>query len=230
MGCGTSFVKYVLFFANLIFALGGLAILGIGIAFQLQVTAVTDIFEGLVVSAPIVFIVFGSIVFIISFFGCCGAIRESHCMVVTYAVFLIVIIILQVVIAILLFVYLPSIDQNVLDAIEAAFDKAKPPGEVARQSFNTMEELLQCCGTTGANSYTEISLPLPTSCCSASPNPCTINNAWTIGCVPRVQELAQTAGRVMAGVALGVAAIEVVAAIFALCLANSIRNQDRRYA
>jgi CD63 antigen len=32
---------------------------------------------------PIVLIVVGSIIFVIAFYGCCGAIRESHCMIVT---------------------------------------------------------------------------------------------------------------------------------------------------
>lgn len=34
-------------------------------------------------ASPIALIVVGSIVFIIAFYGCCGAIRESHCMIVT---------------------------------------------------------------------------------------------------------------------------------------------------
>lgn len=32
---------------------------------------------------PIVLMVIGSIIFVIAFFGCCGAIQESHCMIVT---------------------------------------------------------------------------------------------------------------------------------------------------
>jgi CD63 antigen len=34
-------------------------------------------------ASPIALIVVGSIVFVVAFYGCCGAIRESHCMVVT---------------------------------------------------------------------------------------------------------------------------------------------------
>lgn len=31
----------------------------------------------------IAIIIIGSVIFVIAFFGCCGAIRESHCMTVT---------------------------------------------------------------------------------------------------------------------------------------------------
>lgn len=37
-------------------------------------------------SAPIIMIVIGAIVFIIAFLGCCGAIKESSCMVLTVSV------------------------------------------------------------------------------------------------------------------------------------------------
>ncbi|XP_011312684.1 CD63 antigen-like, partial [Fopius arisanus] len=55
-------------------------------------------------------IVIGSIIFVIAFFGCCGAIRESHCMTVTYAVFLLVILVIQVGIAIWAFVVLKNLN------------------------------------------------------------------------------------------------------------------------
>jgi len=34
-------------------------------------------------ASPIALMVVGSIIFVIAFFGCCGAIRESHCMIIT---------------------------------------------------------------------------------------------------------------------------------------------------
>lgn len=34
-------------------------------------------------ASPIALMVVGSIIFVIAFFGCCGAVRESHCMIVT---------------------------------------------------------------------------------------------------------------------------------------------------
>ena len=34
-------------------------------------------------SAPMLFIVVGAIIFLVAFFGCCGAIRENACMMLT---------------------------------------------------------------------------------------------------------------------------------------------------
>ena len=46
--------------------------------------------------AAIFLIIVGVIVFIVAFLGCCGAIKEHYCMVTTFAIFMIVIFILEV--------------------------------------------------------------------------------------------------------------------------------------
>lgn len=34
-------------------------------------------------AAPVLMIIVGVIVFLVSFFGCCGAVKENHCMIIT---------------------------------------------------------------------------------------------------------------------------------------------------
>lgn len=69
--------------------LGGIAILAVGVAFFLRLGDVEKVFENWNVQVvPILFIVIGAIIFIIAFFGCCGAIKESHCMTVTVSEYL----------------------------------------------------------------------------------------------------------------------------------------------
>ncbi|XP_050665587.1 CD63 antigen-like isoform X1 [Leptidea sinapis] len=231
MGCGTSFVKYVLFFFNLVVALFGLAVIGIGVAVLLNWAVIKDELEGQLNVAPWVFIIIGAIMFVIAFFGCCGAIRESHCMVVTYAIFLLVIIIVQVVLGVLMFTYGESLKQGLVKSVNAVFDKrATDPS--ANLVFDNIQQQLECCGKYSAADY---GLVLPKSCCSRLSavgkvlgDTCTIADANTTGCGPRVAELYEKWNKAIAGVAIGVACVEIVGALFALCLANSIRNMDRR--
>ncbi|KAJ0175926.1 hypothetical protein K1T71_008100 [Dendrolimus kikuchii] len=166
MGCGEFLVKYILFFANLAFALAGLALMGLGIAVQFQlspITVITDSFNFEV--APITAMVLGAVVFLVSFFGCCGAIRESNCMLVTFS----------------------------------------------------------CCGPTGPAAY--LNPLLPESCCATSP--CTIVNSYS-GCNGVIQEFLNTFGLAIGIVAIIIVAIELVAVVFGLCLANHVRNKSRR--
>ncbi|XP_045445659.1 CD63 antigen-like isoform X2 [Melitaea cinxia] len=233
MGCGTSFVKYVLFFFNLVVALFGLAVIGIGVAVLLNWAVIKEELQGHLTVAPWVFIVIGAIMFIIAFFGCCGAIRESHCMVVTYAIFLLVIIIVQVVLAVLMFTYAENIKEALVKSVNSLFDK-RAVDPAADTLFNNLQEQLNCCGKNSASDY---GVFLPKSCCSQLStvgkvlgDTCTLADANRIGCATRVADLYQTWNKTIAGVAIGVACVEVVGALFALCLANSIRNMDRRYA
>lgn len=71
-----------LFFRH--FQLIGIAWIAAGAAVLLRYEPILDVLkESQVNIVPIVAIVIGSIMLLISFFGCCGAIRESHCMVST---------------------------------------------------------------------------------------------------------------------------------------------------
>lgn len=45
--------------------------------------------ESFYTSAPVILIIVGLIVFVVAFFGCCGAVKENHCMIVTVSFFLI---------------------------------------------------------------------------------------------------------------------------------------------
>lgn len=72
-----SFLFYIL-------QLCGIALITVGAGFLLKYEEILDAFkEAKVNVAPIALIAIGSVILLIAFFGCCGAIRESHCMVST---------------------------------------------------------------------------------------------------------------------------------------------------
>lgn len=71
----------------------------------------------------------GSIVVFISFLGCCGAIREDVCMTMCYAVFMFVLLILQVVLVVMLWLNKENIVEGVDHVIESAWEQnRREPG------------------------------------------------------------------------------------------------------
>lgn len=74
-------------------AIGSIALSKFDVIGSLDGLGSIDSFTYSTMFIPIVVIALGCVVFIISFCGCCGAIRESQCMLMSYAVFLLVLVI-----------------------------------------------------------------------------------------------------------------------------------------
>jgi len=225
MGCGMSLIKYILFVFNLICALCGIALVSVGLAFLLKYDEIIRSFDEINVNvAPYGFIVLGSLVFIIAFFGCCGAIRESHCMVSTYASFLFFILVIQVIIGVLVFVNVSDI-QRVTDRILKRLWKDRFDHRVF---WDTLQTSLHCCGLNASVDWVPST---PNSCCEPNVIECVaLVNAYQTGCGTALDQFVRTYGNIFGSVALGVAGVQFLGFIFACCLANNIRNRDRRYA
>ncbi|XP_059612554.1 23 kDa integral membrane protein-like isoform X2 [Phlebotomus argentipes] len=230
MNCGMSLVKYVLFIFNLLCALCGIALLTIGIIVLVNAADLEKLFGDYnAIAAPILLIILGSVVFVIAFFGCCGAIRESHCLTMTYAAFMLILIIGQIVIAAITFAFagdIASVMTKTFDRIFLEQDNV----QVNRELVDTVQMNLQCCGPRGPADWTPQIGPIPPSCCESGVSQCNAGNAFQTGCIAALEDWVDMSKHIIAWVALGVALIQLVALIFACCLGNHIRNERRRYA
>lgn len=78
------FVLFYVVFLLFYFQLGGIAMVVLGVSILYKYDVVLDVIKDSHAEVvPIVFIAIGSAIFLIAFFGCCGAIFESECMILT---------------------------------------------------------------------------------------------------------------------------------------------------
>ncbi|KFB48708.1 AGAP007209-PA-like protein [Anopheles sinensis] len=223
LNCGHSTIKYLLFIFNLLCSLCGIALIVIGAISLVRLDEIRDITDEYNIVAPsILLIVFGSVVFLIAFFGCCGAIRESYCMTSTYSFFLILLVIAQIVIAVLVFVFIGDVTVAVKKGFERLFQNRDNP--LNRDLIDTIQQNLECCGK---SSFLDYGVDFPQSCCSSG-GTAPLCVPFARGCTGRLSEFLDSAGNIVAWVSLGVAAVELLGLISACCLANAIRNQQRR--
>ncbi|XP_073090533.1 leukocyte surface antigen CD53 isoform X2 [Manis javanica] len=94
-------LKYVLFFFNLLFWFCGCCILGFGI--YLLVHNNFRVLPSLTLGNVLVIV--GSIIMVLAFLGCMGSIKENKCLLMSFFVLLLIILLAEVTLAILLFVY-----------------------------------------------------------------------------------------------------------------------------
>ncbi|KAJ9576359.1 hypothetical protein L9F63_006771, partial [Diploptera punctata] len=179
--------------------------------------------------SPIALIVVGSIVFIIAFYGCCGAIRESHCMIITFAIFLIVILIIEIAIGVVAFVNRDGYDEVITKNVEEMFGNYTKNDEYKTQ-VDSIQKSLECCGVNGPDYWT--SSTFPTSCCVKPEGNCIYskdpNVVFQAGCKAKLKEFLLNIGVFLGALAIAVGVIEIIGVVFALCLASSIKNKERR--
>ncbi|XP_075969214.1 CD63 antigen-like [Anticarsia gemmatalis] len=233
LGGGMSCVKYLLFCFNLVFAITGLIILIVGIKAEINSSPYIDLTDSnFYTSGPIVLIIVGVIVFIVAFFGCCGAVKENHCMIVTFSVFLLIIFVAELAVGIAGYVKHQDLENSIVTHLNSTIAKYNTDKDVTK-TFDILQTDLQCCGINGPEDWAANNITLPNTCCAGQEIandkvvPCTPDSEHfhKEGCLNKLVVYFKDIALVLGGVGLGVAIVQLLGVIFACCLARSIRSQ-----
>ncbi|XP_058450550.1 CD63 antigen-like [Malaya genurostris] len=95
LSTSANLVKYLLFLFNFLFVITGISIMAVGLTVQGAYHNFSDILDPQFFSVPTFLVVIGCFIFIIAFFGCCGAYKENYCMTLTFSILLVLIFILE---------------------------------------------------------------------------------------------------------------------------------------
>ncbi|CAG9585758.1 unnamed protein product [Danaus chrysippus] len=233
IGAGMSCVKYLLFSFNLLFAITGLIILIVGAKSEINAHPYVDLTdESFYTSAPVILIIVGLIVFVVAFFGCCGAVKENHCMIVTFSVFLLMIFIAEMAVGIAGYVKHKDLETSIVRTLNESITHYSTDPDV-QKNYDIIQTDMHCCGIYGYEDWAHTNQSLPTTCCGAhelvegSAVACTVTSPglYTRGCLPLILVKLQDIALVLGGVGLGIAFVQLLGVIFACCLARSIRSQ-----
>lgn len=91
----------------------------------------------------------GSLLMIISFLGCCGAIRESQCMLVAFFSCLLVVVVAQIAAGAWLYTNRDRLDTILKDTVMYTVKNEYGEIESRTQIVNSVQSDLGCCGATG---------------------------------------------------------------------------------
>ncbi|XP_027561344.1 CD63 antigen [Neopelma chrysocephalum] len=229
---GMKCVKFLVFFFNFIFWVCGVALIAIGIYAQVALGKALVVSSGSSAGTPVAILVLGVIIFFISFFGCCGAWKESYCMVTTFAVLLSIIFLVEIAAAIAGYVFKDKVRLVLKEGLQEAMDKyEKDPG--LTEALDELQREFKCCG---ANNYTDwanieqfrANDTVPRSCCRVNTTLCNVHpspeTVYEKGCLESIEAWMKKNILIVAAVALGIAFFEILGIIFACCLMRGIRS------
>ncbi|KAM3926374.1 tetraspanin-8 isoform 2-T2 [Leptodactylus fuscus] len=87
----------------------------------------------------------GSIIMVLGFFGCCGAIRESRCLLLLFFIGLFLILALQITAGILGIVYKPQLESKINQTLHDLIPLDNKNPEL-QQALEKIQEESKCCG------------------------------------------------------------------------------------
>jgi len=237
MGCGTSMVKYLLLFFNFLFVIAGILLVTGGALSHVGYDKYMDLAREADLDSykapPILMMVIGSIIFVIAFLGCCGAMRENNCMMMTYALILGILLIAEITIAVLAHVYKDDFRKELGKGLKKSMMEYGYNDTPLNEGWDSMQQNLKCCGVDSYLDWAETTWnpnPLnrvPTSCCITPADGCSNGlipiNIYTQGCLAYVLDDIPI-NYIIYGAA-GVAVVELLGIIFACCLAGRFRRK-----
>lgn len=171
--CGATCAKYLLCLFNFTFFVVGSAVLCVGVWLAvdktsfIHVTKFSSLNEGVEIDNQVrgiirelteptvieqgayILIAAGAFIFIISFLGYCGAIKESRVLLTAYGLFIIIIALLQITAVVLATVYRGQAEKHTKEFFQYTISKyytTKSQRDAVTLSWDFMMSELHCCG------------------------------------------------------------------------------------
>jgi len=237
---GMNIVKYLLFAFNLIFVIFGILLIYFGLAtigpFDRWAHIIKD---GPPSGSAITLIVIGVIIFFIAFLGCCGALRENHCMLVTFGGIILIILLVELIGAGLILGYRSKVKEAVESGIQEAikgYNSSAHDSEI-NKVLDDLQSTFKCCGGKNLSDYDHIKPAglepghYPYSCCANKTvdDTCLPQDVKASeregGCVDSLENQIKGSLGALGGIAISIAFIQLIGVVFACCLGRSIRKE-----
>ncbi|NXO42242.1 TSN8 protein, partial [Locustella ochotensis] len=220
-------LKYSMFIFNFFFWVCGCIILGFSIWMRVsgtqQVNATSSVFAG-----ANLLIAVGAIIMILGFLGCCGAVKESRCMLMLFFIALLLILILQITGGILGAVYKPKVEEAfnlTLSANVNALQSTTGEFKEYQEVFQKFEEKEKCCGLMkGPEDWGEnFKKPSSNICeCEKPSSDLCINyqgrNIYAKPCGEVIMQQIEDSLVIIIGIAFGLAVVEILGLVFSMSL------------
>ncbi|KAK5863644.1 hypothetical protein PBY51_000660 [Eleginops maclovinus] len=200
---GMKCVKYLLFVFNFIFWLMGSFVLAVGLWLRFDPETVSLLNGD---KAPDTFFIgvyiligAGSLVMLVGFFGCCGAVRESQCLLGSFFTCLLIIFCAEVAAGVFGFLNKDKIIKDVQTFYTTNYNE-----NINGTLIISYQKVLNCCGT--------------------AENPCLDPTKDTKDCETGIEEFFNTKLYIIGYVGIGIAGVMIIGMIFSMVLCCAIRN------
>lgn len=132
-------------------------------------------------------------------------IYSTECLLNLYSLCLLAVIVLQVLLAIFVFVY----NQDIQQAAFKGWDRlwaGRGVSDLNRKAIDQIQQTLECCGST---TFLDYGIQIPASCCPTDAQVCNQLTSYHIGCKTQIKTVVQSSASWIAYLSIAMAIIEV---------------------
>ncbi|XP_008415540.1 leukocyte surface antigen CD53-like isoform X1 [Poecilia reticulata] len=134
-------------------------------------------------------VVIGTIVTCVCYLGVLGGMKENRCMLITFYVLLFILMLVELAMACVFFVYNREIDtyfeKDLTRSLEVYMESGPEGNKTIKNDFDAVQYLFKCCGVHSPDDWKG---KVPLSCCTK--NPCNITDHqpnWQEGCLVKLR-------------------------------------------
>ncbi|KAG7487683.1 hypothetical protein MATL_G00026080 [Megalops atlanticus] len=232
MGCFT-FVKVMMFLFNFLIFVGGAALLAVGIWVSVDGGSFLKVLGPFssqamqFVNVGFFCIAVGAVLVLLGFLGCCGAQKESKCLLLMFFAIILIIFIAEVAAGVVALAY-SSFAESILKAwATPALQTQYGKDDVVTKIWNSTMTELKCCGFTNYTDFTNSYYynshgnSYPPTCCRALNATCTQSDAQQSdvqGCFEQLLSTLKKNANIVGGIAAGICLLEVAAMFVSMYL------------
>ncbi|XP_066224658.1 tetraspanin-8 [Saccopteryx leptura] len=230
-------LKYSMFIFNFLFWLCGILILAVAIWVRVSrddeefiSSKNSDVSPYVAVN---ILIAVGATIMILGFLGCCGAVKESRCMLLLFFIGLLLILLLQVVAGILGATFKSESEHFLNETIYKnvhLLNATDEEAETFQKAMSKFQKKFQCCGlVNGASDWGSNFQQYYQSCeCLEASASCTTYEGKSVyeqPCISFIKDLVKRHIIIIIGIAFGLAVIEILGLVFSMVLFCQIGNK-----
>ncbi|PIO15987.1 Tetraspanin-1 [Aquarana catesbeiana] len=242
-----TFIKVLMILFNLAIFLGGGTLVGVGIWVSVDsgsflklfgtLGSGTDSIASQFVNVPYFLIAIGALLVILGFLGCCGAQKESKCLLILFFSIILIIFIAEIAGAVVALVF-SSVAQSFLKLLLIpVLQKDYGSNQEVTKTWNATMTKLKCCALDNYTDFTNSDYVktkgfYPQQCCNSTITNtavCTVSDAARAnvkGCYEQILHLFKRNAAVVGGIAAGITALELAAMVVSMYLYCKIDNND----
>ncbi|TNM91599.1 hypothetical protein fugu_019979 [Takifugu bimaculatus] len=213
-------IKYLMFIFNFLFWLAGTGVLAVGLWLRFD-SRTAGLFEQ--TDSPTVFftgvyilIAAGALMMVVGFLGCCGAIKESPCMLGLFFLFLLLIFAVEVAAGIWGLSNKDTVVNETTDFYKEMYNNYKTTKQDAlKETLRLIHFGLNCCGPTGTvlDGVKDI-----------CPKKEGLEVFVTTNCPSAIKEMFDSKLHIIGGVGIGIGIIMIFGMIFSMMLCCAIKR------